>query len=158
VKWVRDKAKSAYDKKTECYICDSTQELELHHTHGMTNLLEKWARDNRIDISTDEAILEVRDRFIEEHHREIYDEVFTLCAKHHKNLHLLFGKSPALSTAQKQTLWVLKQKDKHNGIETVEPNKLVRESKSSTGVNSPIRGEFGRLICNPNSFSSLRTT
>lgn len=162
IKWIRDGAKAAYNKKDCCYICDSREELELHHTHGLTNLLMKWAKDNGIALDTDERVLEIRDRFIEEHHREIYDEVFTLCAKHHKNLHLIFTKSPPLSTAQKQTLWVLKQKDKHNGnYESTEPSKLVqppREAKSSTITHSGGGGLFSQFICNYNSFTSLRTS
>jgi hypothetical protein len=158
IKWIRDGAKSAYDKKDRCYICDSKEELELHHTHGLTNLLEKWAKENQIPLSTDEEVLDIRDRFIEEHHREIYDEVFTLCANHHKKLHLLFGKSPALSSAQKQTLWVLKQKDKHNGIETIKPNELVHQGEQSPREYRTLGGVFSGLICNNNSFSSLRTS
>lgn len=106
VKWVRDRAKSAYDKKDCCHICGTDQDLELHHTHSITILLENWAAKNKYDISTDEGILAVRDEFIEAHHREIYDEVYTLCNKHHVMLHSVYGKKPALATAQKQSNWI----------------------------------------------------
>lgn len=118
VKWIRDGAKSAYEKKDVCHICDSATDLELHHTNSLTLLLEKWAKDNSIDISNDEAILSVRDRFIDEHHSELYDEVFTLCAKHHMKLHGVFGKAPPLHTAQKQNRWIEKQKAKALGLDT----------------------------------------
>lgn len=115
VKWVRDKAKAAYDKKDACEICGSTTDLELHHTHSITLLLENWAEKNGYDISTDEGILAVRDQFIEEHRKEIYDDVYTLCNKHHVKLHGIYGKAPALTSAPKQNLWISKQKAKSTG-------------------------------------------
>ena len=123
VKWIRDGAKSAYDKKDVCFICNSSEDLELHHTSSLTLLLEKWAKTSNIDISTDDAVLAIRARFIEEHTSELYDEVFTLCLKHHQKLHGIFGKAPPLHTAQKQVNWVTKQKAKALG--------LVPESKGS---------------------------
>lgn len=112
VKWVRDKAKAAYDKKDLCYICGSALDLELHHTRSITILLEKWAQVNSYDISTDEGILAVRDQFIEEHNKEIYQDVFTLCNRHHVKLHSIYGKKPALVTADKQARWIEVQKAK----------------------------------------------
>lgn len=117
VKWVRDRAKSAYEKKGVCHICGSTTDLELHHTNSLTLLLEKWAKDNGHDISTDEAIIAIRDTFIDAHHSEIYDMVFTLCAKHHQKLHGIFGKAPPLHTSDKQNRWIEKQKAKALGLE-----------------------------------------
>jgi hypothetical protein len=118
VKWVRDKAKAAYDKKDNCYICSTTDELELHHTHSITTLLENWAKDKNYDISTDDGILAVRDEFIEAYHKEIYDDVFTLCNKDHVRLHSVYGKKPPLYTADKQVRWIEKQKDKSHGVNT----------------------------------------
>lgn len=112
VKWVRDKAKAAYDKKDTCYICGTGVDLELHHTHSITVLLENWAHKNGYNISTDEGILAVRDLFIEEHRKEIYDDVYTLCNKHHVKLHSVYGKKPELHTADKQTRWIEVQKAK----------------------------------------------
>lgn len=115
VKWVRDRAKSAYEKKGQCYICGTDQDLELHHTHSITILLDNWARDNAYDISTDEGILAVRDEFIEAHKREIYDAVYTLCNKHHVKLHGVYGKKPPLGSADKQERWIELQKSKFSG-------------------------------------------
>lgn len=147
VKWIRDGAKSAYDKKDVCFICNTTEELELHHTHGMTNLLMGWAKSNNISLDTDEQVLEIRDRFISEHHKEIYEDVFTLCVKHHLKLHSIYGKSPALSSASKQGQWILKQKDKINGTEQV--NELVgkrsTEIKPRSSDDSKPRG-FSRWL------------
>lgn len=121
VKHVRDRAKSAYEKQSECHICGSTEELELHHTSSLTILLDNWAKERGYDISTDAGILEVRDEFIDSHRSEIYDEVFTLCNKHHQLLHKIFGIKPPLHTAQKQNRWIEKQKAKALGLETEKP-------------------------------------
>jgi 5-methylcytosine-specific restriction endonuclease McrA len=118
VKWVRDKAKSAYEKKDHCYICNCSEDLELHHTHSITLLLEEWARLNKYDISTDDGILAVRDEFIEAHKKEIYDEVYTLCNRDHVKLHSIYGKKPPKHTASKQVLWIERQKEKHLNPDT----------------------------------------
>jgi len=133
VKHVRDRAKSAYEKQSECHICGSTEELELHHLQSLTLLLEKWARDNKIDISTDAAIIAVRDDFIDQHHCEIYEEVFTLCNKHHVKLHGVFGKAPLPITAPKQMRWIEKQKAKVLGIEPMqeEPSESKKPTKGT---------------------------
>lgn len=113
VKWVRDRAKAAYEKKDHCYICSTDQDLELHHTHSITILLEAWAKRKGYDISTDEGILAVRDEFIAEHRVELYEKVYTLCNKHHVLLHSVYGKKPLPHTADKQTVWVERQKERH---------------------------------------------
>lgn len=127
VKWVRDKAKAAYDKKGFCHICATTEDLELHHTHSITLLLEKWVERKGYDVSTDEGILAVRDEFIEEHRKEIYDDVYTLCNKHHVALHGVYGKAPPLSSAERQSSWIDKQRAKFEGGEE-------RVEKPSTSI------------------------
>jgi len=119
VKHVRDRAKSAYEKDTKCYICETTQDLELHHTHSLTLLLNQWASEKGYSIDTDEGILAVRDEFIDQYHKEIYDDVFTLCNRDHIKLHGIYGKNPSLNTAGKQSQWIEKQKAKFSGDERV---------------------------------------
>lgn len=124
VKWVRDRAKAAYDKKPNCFICDTTQDLELHHLHSITILLETWAARKNYDISTDEGILAVRDEFIQEHKVELYDKVYTLCNRHHVALHSIYGKAPAVGSEPKQQRWIELQREKHvNGDATVDYSK-----------------------------------
>lgn len=113
IKYVRDKAKSLYKKDTKCYICGATENLEFHHYHGMVNLLEKYLKENGIDVTCEEDILAIRDEFIAVHKEQVYDNTVTLCASHHEKLHKVYGKSPALNTAEKQIRWVKIQKDKH---------------------------------------------
>lgn len=131
VKHVRDRAKSAYEKQSECHICGSIDELELHHTNSLSLLLDKWAKERDYDISTDDGVIAVRDEFIAEHRSEIYEEVFTLCNKHHVKLHGIFGKAPPLSTAGKQNRWIEKQKAKFTGEEIVSADTQVSKPKGS---------------------------
>lgn len=112
-KWIRDKAKAAYVKQETCAICGTKEDLELHHLASVTVLLNKWADAKGYDISTDEGVLEVRDEFIEQHHTELYDDVYTLCNKHHVRLHGVYGKAPPLNSAQKQRRWISKMRERH---------------------------------------------
>ena len=117
VKWIRDKAKAAYEKQSHCYICGTSADLELHHLHSITILLNRWADRKGYDISTDDGILAVRDEFIAEHKIELYDLVYTLCNKHHVALHGVYGKAPALGSEERQKNWIEKQKAKAEGKE-----------------------------------------
>lgn len=120
VKWVRDKAKAAYEKQAHCHICGTTNDLELHHLASITLLLNSWSAKKNYDISTDDGILAVRDEFISEHYKEIYTDVYTLCNKHHVALHSVYGKIPSPSSAPKQEQWIARQKAKYEGGEVVE--------------------------------------
>jgi hypothetical protein len=115
VKWVRDRAKAAYEKKSCCYICETTADLELHHLHSVTILLDKWAQARGYDISTDDGILAVRDEFIAEHHTELYEQVYTLCNPHHVALHGVYGKAPRPGSEPKQAHWIESQRAKRVG-------------------------------------------
>jgi len=117
IKWIRDGAKSAYEKQSHCYICNSIQDLELHHTHSLTLLLDRWCHSEGITLETDADVLGIRDKFIELHHREIYEAVYTLCNQHHVRLHQIFGKAPGLATAEKQARWIELQLAKAEGGE-----------------------------------------
>ena len=115
VKWIRDKAKAAYEKQSHCYVCGTSTDLELHHLHSITILLNRWADRKGYDISTDDGILAVRDEFIAEHRIELYDLVYTLCNKHHVALHGVYGKAPAFGSEERQKNWIEKQKAKAEG-------------------------------------------
>ena len=115
IKYVRDRAKSAYAKGDECFICGSTQKLDFHHFYTLTPLFNKWLRDNKLSAKTEDEVLSVRDRFIAEHIPELYEHAVTLCHDHHLKLHSIYGKDPALSTAPKQMNWVKIQREK-NGL------------------------------------------
>ena len=123
VKHIRDKAKKAYNKQEYCAICKTSSELELHHLASVTLMLNAWIQKTGYDISTDAAVIAIRDEFIEAHHKEMYQDVYTLCNKHHMNLHKVFGKAPPLGTADKQRAWIERQRAKVvDGV--VEPVRL----------------------------------
>ena len=65
VKYVRDKAKSQYNKSSNCFICDSTEQLDFHHYHGLTELLETWIKKKKLIIKNEQEILEIREAFID---------------------------------------------------------------------------------------------
>lgn len=109
VKYVRDRAKSKYDKGTECHICGSTEKLDFHHYYSLSPLLHRWMKLNRMKA---EDVLEWRDEFIRQHMAELYKHAVTLCHPHHLRLHAVYGKNPALGTAKKQMRWVEIQRDK----------------------------------------------
>ena len=116
VKYVRDKAKSKYNKGTECYICGSQENLDFHHFYGLTELLEVWLKKNKITITSEDEILGVRERFIQEEHEKLHDHAVTLCHSHHLRLHGIYGKRPTLITAKKQQHWVEIQRNKHGMV------------------------------------------
>jgi hypothetical protein len=116
VKYVRDKAKSGYQKETQCYICGAIDNLEFHHFYGMTELLYTWMKVNKLTITSADQIMNLREQFIEEHLIEVYDEAATLCKTHHLRLHSIYGKRPKLSTATKQKRWVEIQRDKYGMV------------------------------------------
>ena len=117
VKWIRDKAKAAYQKQDHCYVCNKTVDLELRHLHSITVVLNRWSEHKGYDISTDDGILAVRDEFIAEHKIELYDMVYTLCNPHHVALHGVYGKAPAFGSEERQKNWIEKQKAKAEGKE-----------------------------------------
>jgi hypothetical protein len=110
VKYVRDKAKSKYEKGTECRICGETEQLDFHHFYSLTPLLNQWLTKNKLNPDYIQAL---RDDFIEEHSAELYDHTVTLCHHHHLALHKIYGKDPVLGTAKKQMRWVEIQREKH---------------------------------------------
>lgn len=125
VKWIRDKAKSAYQKQDKCYICGTNMQLELHHLNSITLLLEKWCLGKQYPTETDEQVVAIRDEFIEAHKVELYDEVYTLCNPHHVQLHSIYGKIPPPGSAKRQRNWIEIQKDKVNGTVPTMPAKSL---------------------------------
>lgn len=119
IKYVRDAAKSAYDKGNKCEVCGSSEQLDFHHYYSLSPLFAKWCKKNKIKIKTEEDILAVRGRFIEEHHDELYVHGITICRSLHQKLHSIYGKDPALGTAKKQMGWIEKQRLKHASSDLV---------------------------------------
>ena len=119
VKYIRDRAKSKYEKGTECYICGACTELDFHHFYTLAPMLKERLKDKQKERPThytDEYIVVWRDEFIEDKWAELYEHTVTLCHKHHLELHRLYGRNPALVTAKKQMRWVEIQRDKHGMV------------------------------------------
>ena len=116
IKYIRDKAKSKYEKQDTCFICGSNKSLDFHHFYSLTELFEEWMKKNNLEITTEEEILAVREKFIEENFEKIYNRAVTICHKHHLKLHSIYGKKPKLVTAEKQERWVKIQRDKYGMV------------------------------------------
>lgn len=116
IKYVRDRAKSRYEKEAECYVCGIGGSLDFHHLYTVDIMFDNWLDANKIIINNAEDIIAVRDDFIESHLYEMYDYARTLCRGCHKRLHAVYGQRPTLSTAPKQERWLDIQRAKH-GIE-----------------------------------------
>lgn len=116
IKYIRDRAKSKYEKGNECYICRATTNLDFHHYYSLSPLLDKWLKSKqkeRPSHYTDEYIVIWRDEFIEENMAELYEHTVTICHDHHLQLHSIYGRNPSLATAKKQENWVEIQRGKH---------------------------------------------
>ena len=121
IRYIRDGIKQQYRKESCCEICGVSEALELHHYHTVAYLLEKHVKEHSIPMDTEEQILAMRDKFYQEYWHELVEDAVTLCNPHHVKLHGIYGQKPLLTTAEKQKLWVLKQKDRANGIVTTQP-------------------------------------
>jgi len=87
----------------------------------------------------------MRDKFYEDNWSAVVTDGVTLCNEHHKNLHKVYGREPALSTAEKQKIWVLKQ-----------CQKFMDRDLGTDSHPTESTGRFGKLIPRERkSFASL---
>lgn len=115
VKYIRDYIKKDYKLRDCCYICKTTSSLELHHLYSVSELFSLWCNKNGIkNISTEAEIKAHRVQFAIDYALELsHDNLFTLCAKHHKQLHNLYGQTYANGMVPKIKNWIELQKVKH---------------------------------------------
>jgi 5-methylcytosine-specific restriction endonuclease McrA len=115
VKYIRDFIKKDYKLRDCCYICNSTNLLELHHLYSVSELFTQWCIKNNIKIiNTEEQIFAIRARFAEDCVADLdNNNLYTLCSDHHKRLHNLYGQTYPHSMAPKIKNWIQIQKDKH---------------------------------------------
>lgn len=119
VKYVRDGIKTRYRKADKCDICGNTNDLEYHHYNTVDLLWTKWKKDSgNTIIRSPEHIKELREQFYAAYWSEMVEDCATLCHRHHKALHSVYGESPPLATANKQKNWVAKQNAKQNKVDT----------------------------------------
>ena len=57
VKYIRDGAKKAYEKGSECFICGSEESLDFHHFHSLAELTNKWVKVKKLNIQTSADLL-----------------------------------------------------------------------------------------------------
>lgn len=113
VKYIRDGIKSQYVKGSECYICGKVENLQFHHIYSVAELYHKWSLKNKQNPTTADEAFVVRDLFLNEHQDEMINQAFTLCTIcHNDKLHKIYGKSPSLGTAKKQSRWINIQRNK----------------------------------------------
>ena len=79
----------------------------------MTPLFNRWTKAKGYIVKVEDDILKIRDEFIQEEEDKVYNQTVTLCHTHHMKLHSVYGKDPALATAEKQKNWVRIQKEKY---------------------------------------------
>jgi hypothetical protein len=115
VKYIRDYIKKDYKIRDMCYICGSTEKLELHHLYSVSQLFEKWCTVNKIrDIQDVDVIKQLRVTFAEDCKEDLgNDNLFTLCDKHHKQLHNLYGQKYSNHLVSKIRNWLETQKAKN---------------------------------------------
>lgn len=108
IKYIRDYIKKDYKLRDECFICKSTEKLELHHLHSVSELFRKWCDANKIyDIHDVETITSLRERFAIDCEKELSHEfLYTLCSKHHKQLHTIYGQTYSNHLAPKIKNWL----------------------------------------------------
>jgi hypothetical protein len=108
IKYIRDFIKKDYKLRDKCYVCGATDNLELHHLFSVSELFRKWCQENKIlSIDNVDEIKEYRVKFSEDCAKELsHDNLFTLCGKHHKQLHSIYGQTYSNHLTEKIHKWL----------------------------------------------------
>ena len=115
IKMVRDYIKKDYKSRDYCFICGNTETLDLHHLYSLSELFNTWLDKNKIRLdNTVEQITALRVLFAKENEAALSaDNLYTLCKKHHVQLHSIYGQRYSNNMAPKIKNWLQIQKDKH---------------------------------------------
>lgn len=115
LKYIRDYIKKDYKLRDCCYICNTVDNLELHHLYSVSELFNAWCVKQGIkSITTEEQILEYRASFALDCEESLsHVNLFTLCGKHHKQLHNIYGQRYSNNMAPKIKNWLELQKVKN---------------------------------------------
>ena len=118
IKYIRDFIKKDYKLLDECFVCNSTEFLELHHLFSVSELFKRWRETNKInEISSVDEIKDLRVKFAEDCKDQLsHENLYTLCSTHHKQLHNLYGQTYSNHLVPKIKNWLEIQKAKHGGI------------------------------------------
>ena len=116
VKWVRDGMKSKYKEREPCFICGTTENIELHHIYSVSELWNTWVRENNIVIECDADVIANRKQFEADNEQYLNnDNLYSLCKTHHIKLHQVYGKSYSNYMGERVLAWVHKQREKYGG-------------------------------------------
>jgi len=117
VKYIRDLIKREYIKDTKCYICGSTESLELHHLYSLSQLFNNWLEEHKIrSIETVEEIKKLRIKFQQDNKENLANKnLLTLCSTHHSRLHTIYGQRYDNFMVPKIKKWVNLQREKFHG-------------------------------------------
>lgn len=114
VKWIRDSIKSKYKEREPCFICGSSDNIELHHIYSVSELWNIWIKQNKITITTDQDVLQCRKQFEEDNASSLSnDNLYSLCKAHHLRLHQIYGKSYSNYMGDKVRNWIHKQREQY---------------------------------------------
>jgi len=115
IKYIRDYIKKDYKLKDECFICGTTNTLELHHLYSVSELFSKWCTNKKIkSIESVDLINKLRVEFSEDEKDLLSNKnLFTLCKNHHIRLHTIYGQTYANHLVPKIKNWLLVQREKH---------------------------------------------
>lgn len=115
IKYIRDFIKKDYKTRDSCYICGSTNTLDLHHLYSVSELFNSWCDKQGIrSVDTEEQIKELRVLFVSANTEALSnDNLYTLCKKHHTQLHNLYGQRYSNSMGLKVKNWIELQRGKY---------------------------------------------
>lgn len=118
IKYIRDFIKKDYKLRDKCFVCGGTEFLELHHLFSVSELFKRWRETNKInEITSVDEIKDLREKFAKDCKDQLsHVNLFTLCSKHHKQLHSIYGQTYSNHLAPKIKNWLDIQKAKNGGI------------------------------------------
>ena len=115
VKYIRDYIKRMYKDPDKCYICGSKENRELHHIMTVSELWEDYKKKHEIVIKDPDHIMSLRSSFYKEYETELHnDNLYTLCKRHHLQLHTIYGQTYSNKLVPKIKRWLERQREKHN--------------------------------------------
>jgi len=110
VKMIRDYIKKDYEKGSECYICKTLDNLELHHLYSVSDLFHTWCKQNNITVEqtqTVDGMNSIRVAFYKDNREPLAPEhCYTLCKAHHLRLHTIYGQTYPNTMAKKVKNWI----------------------------------------------------
>lgn len=113
VKYVRDFIKKDYKHDKCCFICGSTDKLELHHIYSVSELWNNWLDAHKYSNLTVDEVLRLRVDFYKDNREQLDSHnLYTLCKVHHQRLHNIYGARYSNWRSEKVKIWIVAQKEK----------------------------------------------